>query len=159
VTADGSLKPWDEFEALVLQWVFDHTGEDSGLLPHQSVEPFAGIPSLTEPQFTEAVGRLIQQGLIAARGEPVHTIGYTGWAGLRPTANGLRVRGQWPPNEGTSVNSALAHILRQLAAVDGVPDEDRSAARRAAATVTNLSGDVVLDVMRAEIARLIGGSS
>jgi hypothetical protein len=38
-------------------------------------------------------------------------------------------------------------------------DEQKSAARRAAATVTNLPGDVVLDVMKAEIARLAGGGS
>jgi hypothetical protein len=149
---------WDEFESLVLEWVFENTGADSGLLRHHSTEPFVAIPSLTEPQVAEAIDRLIGHGLIAARGGP-STIGYKGWMGLRPTADGLRVLGQWPPDDGASVNSALAHVLRQLANADDVAEPDRSAARRAAATVTNLSGEVVLDVMKDEIARLAGGGA
>jgi hypothetical protein len=148
---------WEDFESLVLRWVFENAGADSGLLPHRSMESFNGIPSLTEPQVAEAIERLIQHGLIAARGGPVVTIGYKGWMGLRPTANGLRVLGQWPPEDGASVNMALSHVLRQLAKADGIDESDRSAARRAAATVTNLSGDVVLDVLKDEVARLAGG--
>lgn len=150
---------WDEFESLVLHWVFENTGTDSGLLPHHSTEPFEDIQSLTQPQVAEAIERLIEHGLIAARGGPIVTIGYKAWLGLRPTANGLRVLGQWPPADAASVNSALAHVLRKLAGTDGLPDEDRSAAKRAATTVANLSSDVVLDVMKDEIAKLTGGGS
>lgn len=150
---------WDEFESLVLTWVFDNPGTDSGLLPHHSTEPFAGIPALTEAQVAEAIERLIHHGLLAARSGPTVTIGYKGWMGLRPTAGGLRVLGQWPPDDRASVNAALAHVLRHLAKSDGVDEAGRSAARRSAATVTNLSADVVLDVMKDEAARLAGGAS
>ena len=150
---------WDELEALVLRWVFEHTGEDSGVLPHHSAEPFDGIPSLTQSQVVKAIDRLIEHGLVAPRSGPGVTIGYRAWMGLRPTANGLRVLGHWPPGDGASVNAALAGVLRQLASADAVPKDHRSAARRAAATVTNLSGDVVLDVMKDELAPSPGGAS
>ncbi len=150
--------PWDQFEALVLRWAFAHAGEDTGLLHHRTESAFEDIPSLTQPQLIEAIDRLLEHGLIAARGS-THTIGYKGWSGVRPTADGLRVLGEWPPDDGASVNAAIAHILREMAGSPELTDEQKSAARRAAATVTNLSGDVVLDVMKDEIARLAGGGA
>jgi hypothetical protein len=96
--------------------------------------------------------------LIAVRGS-THTIGYKGWSGVRPTADGLRVLGEWPPDDAASVNAAIAHILREMAGSPELTDEQKTAARRAASTVTNLSGAVVLDVMKDEIARLAEGSS
>lgn len=68
---------WDEFELLVLHWVFNHTGEDSGLITHGSTKPLDGIPGLTEAQFVEAVERLIEFGLVAARSGPVTTVAFT----------------------------------------------------------------------------------
>jgi hypothetical protein len=93
--------PWDQFEALVLRWAFTHAGEDTGLLLHRTENAFEDIPSLTQPQVIEAIERLLEHGLIAARGS-THTIGYKGWSGIRPTADGLRVLGEWPPDDGAS---------------------------------------------------------
>ena len=150
--------PWDQFEALVLRWAFAHAGEDTGLLLHRTENVFEDIPSLKQPQVIEAIERLLEHGLIAARSS-THTIGYKGWSGVRPTADGMRVLGEWPPTNGANVNAAFAHILREMAGSPELTDEQKGAARRAAATVTNLSGDVVLEVMKEEIARLAGGGS
>ncbi len=59
---------WDEFESLVLQWVFEHAGEDTGLLLRHDEAPFDEIPTLTKPQVAEAIERLTEHGLLVARG-------------------------------------------------------------------------------------------
>jgi hypothetical protein len=103
-------------------------------------------------QVTEAIKRLEQHGLVATRGH-VATNGYEEWRAVRPTANGLRVLGEWPPAEGAAVNVALARILRALADSD-IPDEDKKAARGAASTVASTAGEVVMDVVKEEMTRL-----
>ncbi|MHB8694282.1 MAG: hypothetical protein ACYDHH_23835 [Solirubrobacteraceae bacterium] len=114
-----------------------------------------GIPNLTLSQVREAIERLEEHGLVAASARSA-TFGYQGWYRLRPTADGLRVFGEWPPAESASVDAALVHVL---AGNDDFQDEDRSAARRAAGTVANLFGDVVLDVLKNEVSRLAGGGA
>ena len=85
---------------------------------------------------------------------------YEEWNALRPTANGLRVLGEWPPAEGATLNVALARILRALADSDQLSDkEDKTAARRAAGTVARTAGEVVLDVVKDEMARLVAEAS
>jgi hypothetical protein len=113
------------------------------------------IPGLTESQVAEAVARLEEHGLVAGSSSP--TMGHARWSSLRPTAKGLRVLGEWPPADAATVNVALAHILRAVAGSEELPEEDETAARRAAEAIESFSGDVVLDVVKAEVAKFIGG--
>ena len=144
---------WEELELPVLRWVLEHGDEGTGQLAYESTDPFRGIPELTESQVAEAVKRLQQHGLVASGG-PTATNAYEDWHSLRPTADGLRVLAEWPPAEGATVNVALARILRALADSDQVPDQDKTATRRAAGTVASTAGEVVLDVVKDEMARL-----
>ena len=147
---------WEQLEGPVLRWVLEHGDEGTPQLPYGSSKPFAGIPELTEAQVAEAIKRLQQHGLVAGAG-PVATNAYERWERLRPTADGLRVLGEWPPAEDTAVNVALARVLRGLADTGDVDDEERTTARRAAGTLSQMAGDVVMDVAQDEMRRLAGG--
>lgn len=146
---------WEELELPVLHWVLEHGDEGTGLLRYKTEERFAGIPSLVEPQVRDAIKVLEQAGLVV--GPSSATTDYERWPWLRPTADGLRLLGEWPPTEAATVNSALAHILRALADREELSDSDRDATKRAATTVANTSGEVVLDVVKSEMTRLISG--
>jgi hypothetical protein len=149
---------WEELELPVLRWVLEQ-GEGTGPLSYGSSEPFDGIPELTQSQVAEAIKRLQHYGLVA-RNEPMATGAYEEWNALRPTANGRRVLGEWPPAEGATLNVALARILRALADSDQLSDkEDKTAARRTAGTVASTAGEVVLDVVKDEMARLVADAS
>jgi hypothetical protein len=149
-------KPWDEFEAVVLRWVLDHGDKGTGELPHDSAEPFGAIPELSEAEVAQALKRLHQYGLVA--GEESATFSFERWRELRPTADGLRVLGEWPPAEAAAVNVALARILRAFADTAAVLPEEKTAARRAAGTLASLAGDVVMDVAQGEMRQLGGGA-
>jgi hypothetical protein len=145
---------WEELEAPVLRWALNHGGE-TGVLPYEGDEPFAPIPGLTKPQVADAIARLEEHGLIA--GTSSATMGYQMWYRIRPTADGLRVLGEWPPAEAATMNVALSHILRALSSSEELSEPEQTAARRAAGTIASTSGDVVFDVVKDEMARLITG--
>jgi hypothetical protein len=67
---------------------------------------------LSHMQVDDALMRLERHGLIA--GSRHEGSGTTWWMQLRPTADGLRVLGEWPPVEAATINVALAQILRAL---------------------------------------------
>jgi hypothetical protein len=154
VILDAVTETWEELELPVLRWVLEHGDEGTGQLAYESAELFAGVPELTESQVAAAIKRLHQHGLIATNG-PVATNAYEDWHALRPTADGLRVLGEWPPAQSATINVALARILRALADSDEVPEEDKTAARRAAGTVASTAGEVVMDVVKEEMTRLV----
>jgi hypothetical protein len=105
----------------------------------------------------EALRRLQEHGLIVSNG-PLSSNTYDEWRRLRPSADGLRVLGEWPPAQGATVNVALSRILRMLADSDVVPAEDKTAARRAAGTIASTAGEVVMDVVTDEMSRLVTGA-
>ena len=74
-----------------------------------------------------------------------------------PTASACS--GEWPPAEGATVNVALARILRALADSDQVWEPDKMATRRAAGTLANTAGEVVMDVVKAEMTKLVTEAS
>lgn len=152
----GVSLTFEQLEQPVLRWVLEQGNADTGELLFGSAEPFAGIPELTQSQVADAIRRLEQHGLVAGAG-PVMTNVYTRWERLRPTADGLRVLGEWPPAEGAAVNVALARILRGLADVEGLSEDERSAAKRAAGSLSQMAGEVVMDVAKDEMTRLAGG--
>jgi hypothetical protein len=130
---------WEELEAPVLRWALNHGGE-TGVLPYEGDEPFAPIPGLTKPQVADAIARLEEHGLIA--GTSSATMGYQMWYRIRPTADGLRVLGEWPPAEAATMNVALSRILRALSGSEELSEPEQTAARRAAGTIASTSGDV-----------------
>ena len=134
----------------------EHGAEGTERLTFGTTEPFAGIPGLTEAQAAEATKRLQQHRLVTSD-TLTTTNSYDDWYAVRPTADGLRVLGEWPPAEGAPVNVALARILRALADRDQVPEQDRTATRRAAGTLASIAGEVVKDVAQQEMRRLAGG--
>lgn len=133
----------------------DRGSEGTGPLPHKSDERFEAIPHLSKSRVAEAISRLEEHGLVGGSSSP--TMGHARWTSLRPTAAGLRLLGEWPPEEAASVNVALAHILRAVAGSEEFPEADQTAARRAAGTIESISGEVVLDIVKAEVAKFIGG--
>jgi hypothetical protein len=146
---------WEQLELPTLLWVLRHGDEGTGPLPHKSDEPFEAVPELSKSQVAEAIARLEEHGLVAGSSSP--TMGHARWSALRPTADGLRVLGEWPPADPATVNIALAHVLRAVAGSEELPEADETTARRAAEAIESFSGEVVLDVVKAEVAKLIVG--
>jgi len=145
---------WDDLELPALRWIHETPPEDTGGVDtgdlHHGNNPAAVLPELTESQLDQALRRLEQHGLVVGhRGE---ASGLAFWMQLRVTANGLRVRGEWPPAEGTTINEALVAVLRRLA--PELPEEDATAARRAGSTVAKMSAGAVLDAVKEQAQRL-----
>ena len=147
----SALLTWEEFELPVLRWSLElPTFAQVELVRGESVE---GLPALTGDQVDDALRRLEGDGLLV--GQRVEGAGAFYWDGPRPTANGLRALGEWPPAEGGSLNQVLAAALQRLA--DDLPDEEQaSVARRGARGVAKVSGNVALDTAKAELRRLAG---
>jgi hypothetical protein len=146
----------DELDLPVLRWV--HTAEPNwGDLLQTDDLPRDGescrlVPGLSVPQLDEALRTLHGLGLIL--GERHETSGLICWTRLRPTATGLRVLGEWPPHDAAALNDALARALRTIS--DDLPDDDRTALRRAASAVSKLPAGAVLDVAKEQLQNLGG---
>jgi hypothetical protein len=148
--ASGSLT-WEELELPVLRWLLESRQDQLELFWDRTSSEVTD--ALSDRQVDDALMRLKRHGLIA--GGRHEASGTSFWTQLRPTADGLRVLGEWPPVEAATVNVALAQILRTLAAE--LPDEERAtAARRAGSALSKMSGEVVLDVVKGELRRLGG---
>src|SRR5215216_2226471 len=115
-------------------------------------EPTEQMPALTGTEFDSALRRLEGYGLI--RGGRGEASGYFSWWRLRPTPDGWRVLGEWPPTSEADMGAALVKILRALA--DDASEEEAKPLRRAAGSVGRLAGRVVFDVAKSEIRRAGG---
>jgi hypothetical protein len=80
--------------------------------------------------------------------------GYFIWWRLRPTPDGLRVLGEWPPAAEADMGRALVYILRDLA--EEGSDAEAKPLRRAAGAVGGFAGQVVFDVAKGELRRAGG---
>ena len=116
-------------------------------------EPTDELPDFKGEELDAALRRLEEHGLIEAGGRS-ETIGYFTWWRLRPTPDGWRVLGEWPPTSEADMGAALVHILRAMAEEAG--DEDAKPLRRAAGSVGKLAGNVVFDVAKGELERAGG---
>ncbi len=99
---------WETLELPVLQWTLRAGDGGTGELPHGSQEPFAPVPELTQAQVEDALTRLEEHGLIVATTARVETSDYTQWPRVRPSANGLRVLGEWPPADSAASKRRLS---------------------------------------------------
>lgn len=143
---------WEEFELPVLRWVHKLFPEDEALLSPS--EPCESCPNLTGAQVDDGLRRLHGYRLIA--GKRQETSGPICWTWLRPTGNGLRVLGEWPPAEEAALNDVLAEVLRRLA--DDLPEEDATATRRAGSAARKFSKQALIDLGKVEAQRLARGA-
>lgn len=142
---------FDELELPVLRWSLE-------LPAFAQVELFRGeaaegMPALTGDQVDDALRRLVWEGLIV--GGRAEGAGAFYWDGPRPTAQGLRVLGEWPPTEEASLQEVLAAALQRLA--EDLPDEEQASVfRRAGSGVARMAGGVAEDTAKAELRRIAG---
>ena len=144
-------RSWERFELLILQWVIDASPGMNWRFD-RSDDSSEEVPSLSGLQLDEGLRRLKGFRLIAARRQ--ESSGYFYWSGLRPTANGLRVLGEWPPGPEASVGTALVRVLRELAEQSDEPEA--KAFRRAAGAVGRFGDDIVTDAAKGELRRFGG---
>jgi hypothetical protein len=120
---------WDKFESLVLQWVFEHNRASarsrSVTRPHGAPSSGGKMPGFVARASAATRMQSLPGSLGGARGSwlwrptghsgvagvrPLcsctETIGYQAWFGVRPTADGPRLLGEWPPDDGASVKGA-----------------------------------------------------
>ncbi len=155
--ASGTLRrmsapiSWDRLELPVLRWSLElPTFAQVELFRSEPVE---GLPGLAGEQVDDALRRLEGDGLLV--GHRVEGAGAFYWDGPRPTAKGLRLLGEWPPAEETSLQEVLAAALQRLA--EDLPDQEQaSVARRGGSGVTKMAGGVANDTLKAELRRLAG---
>ena len=99
---------WDRLELPVLRWSLElPTFAQVELFRSEPVE---GLPGLAGEQVDDALRRLEGDGLLV--GHRVEGAGAFYWDGPRPTAEGLRALGEWPPTEDASLNQLLARAGR-----------------------------------------------
>ena len=144
-------RSWERFELPILQWVKD-ASRGMNWRFDRSDDPSEEVPSLSGTRLDEGLRRLEGFRLVAGRRD--ESIGYFYWSGLRPTADGLRVLGEWPPGPEASVASALVRVLRELAEQSDEPEA--KAFKRAAGAVGRFGDDIVTDVAKGELRRLGG---
>jgi hypothetical protein len=146
---------WDDVDLPVLRWVFDASRDEeaaSGDLEHDSDEPSL-VEGVSKRDLHAALSRLYDYGLVHAQNGATFAFQY--WTRLRPTAEGLRVLGEWPPATAAEMNAAIVLILNELADESDDPS-DQKLYRRAAGAVANFGASVVLETAKGELRRLGG---
>lgn len=146
---------WEGLELPALRWVLAHGDAGTGKLALGSADESEAVPVLSMAQLDEALVRLEDFGLITGL-DRIETNAYSEWPWLRPTADGLRVLGEWPPEESATLQRALVQVLLRVA--DELPPEEAGPVRRAAGGVGQFAGGVLSDVAQAELKRA-GGSA
>jgi hypothetical protein len=142
------MSTWDEVDDVVLRWLFAQDSDPSWegvtdkLVFRPTPEPQAAFGGeLDSRQVDEALTRLRDHGLIAGDRSP--TTHHVRWWGLRVTADGLIVLGQWPDLDRVASAQGLVVLLSELAS-DAQDDVDRKALRQAAGAVGRL-GEGIID--------------
>ncbi|MCA1708734.1 MAG: hypothetical protein LC808_37825 [Actinobacteria bacterium] len=144
------MPSWEELELPVLRWVQEAGDGGTGQLAHGSPTPFEGVPAVSEAGVEEALTRLEEFGLIVGR--RVESSDYSEWSQLRPTANGLRVLGEWPPADGATLQEALVNVLLSLA--EDLPEAEATPVRRTAGGLARFGGHVLSDITQRELRRV-----
>jgi hypothetical protein len=145
---------WSDVDLPVLKWVFEASAledaETGDLRDSDDESPVAGV---SQRDLIASLRRLHGHGLIA--GEDAASFQTETWFKLRPTADGLRVLGEWPPKRAADVNRTIALILQRLADEAEDPEEAK-VYRRGAGAVARFGGSVLADVAKAELGHLGG---
>lgn len=153
------MSTWTESDEPVLRWL---QAEVPSFLPEtwhlrlglrDSVEPSEEVPELNTEQVDQALTRLQEHGLIA--GKRQETIGYASWSGLRVTARGLQVLGEWPDLDQLTSAVGIKMLLNELAQSAGDP-EDQGALRRMVGVIGEVGEGVALSTLNAAAGDLGG---
>jgi hypothetical protein len=144
------MSTWIESDEPTLRWLRE---QGSSFLPEtwifrlglrQSVEPAAEVPSLDSEQMDRALTRLYEHGLIDGRRQ--EAIGFASWSGLRVTARGMQVLGEWPDLDQLTSAVGMKMLLDELA--KSAPDvEDQGALRRMVGVVGEIGEGVALNAL------------
>jgi hypothetical protein len=146
---------WDDVDFPVLRWVFEASRveeAESGDLGHDSDE-LSVVAGVSKRDLHAGLSRLHDYGLVEGINDA--TFAFQFWVRLRPTAQGLRVLGEWPPASAAEMNDAVVLMLRELAEQSDDPDEQK-VYRRAAGAVGKFGASVVLETAKGELRRLGG---
>jgi hypothetical protein len=147
---------WDRIDEPILRWVASLASVwDPGAarvdLELRDPEPFEPVPGLTSRDLQESLLRLRHHRLI--HGTESAAMGNSTWTGLRITAAGLIVIGEWPDLDRVATAASIHRML--LALAEDAPSPDQTALRRAAGVIGR-TGDEVLRSTAADVAAAAG---
>jgi len=144
------MSTWTESDEPTLRWLRD---QGSSFLPEtwnlqlglrQSVELAAEVPGLDSEQMDRALTRLHEHGLIDGRRQ--ETTGYASWSGLRITARGMQVLGEWPDLDQLTSAVGMKMLLDELAK-SAADTEDQGALRRMVGVIGEVGEGVALNAL------------
>jgi hypothetical protein len=144
------MSTWIESDEPTLRWLRE---QGSSFLPEtwilrlglrQSVEPAAEVPSLDSEQMDRALTRLHGHGLIDGRRQ--EAIGFASWSGLRLTARGMQVLGEWPDLDQLTSAVGIKMLLDELAK-SAADTDDQGALRRMVGVIGEVGEGVALNAL------------
>ena len=101
----------------------------------------------------QALVRLLEHGLVD--GKRQETIGFASWTGLRVTARGMQVLGEWPDLDQLASAVGVKMLLNELA--KSAPNEEQSSLRRMVGVIGDVGEGVAMSTLNATAADLGGG--
>jgi DNA-binding PadR family transcriptional regulator len=150
---------WTESDEPTLRWLRD---QGPSFLPEpwslelglrRSVEPSEAVPGLDSAQMDQALTRLREHGLID--GQRNETIGYAFWSGLRITARGMQVLGEWPDLDHLTSAVGIKMLLDELAK-SAVDAEDQGALRRMVGVIGEIGEGIALNTLNTAAGEVSG---
>lgn len=144
------MSTWIESDEPVLRWLRE---QGSSFLPEtwnlklglrDSVEPPDEVSGLNSEQMDQALTRLFEHGLLDGRRQ--ETIGYAFWSGLRMTARGMQILGEWPDLDQLTSAVGLKMLLKELAK-SATNTEDQGALRRMVGIVGEVGEGIALSTL------------
>ena len=153
------MSTWTDSDEPVLRWL---RNQGSSFLPEpwslrlglrDSVEPPDEVAGLDSERLDQALFRLLEHGLVDARRQ--ETIGFASWTGLRVTARGMQVLGEWPDLDQLASAVGVKMLLNELA--KSAPNEEQSSLRRMVGVIGDVGEGVAMSTLNAAAADLGGG--
>ena len=153
------MSKWSEIDEPVLEWLH---AQSSSALPQpwqlrlglrREVEPPEEVPGVDSEEMDQALVRLEEHHLIAGRRQ--ETIGYAYWSGLRVTARGMQILGEWPDLDQLTTAVGLKLLINELADAAGDVN-DQSALRRLVGVIGEVGEGVALNTLNSAAGELGG---
>lgn len=144
------MSTWAKSDEPVLRWLRD---QGSSFLPEtwhlqlglrRSVEPSEEVPGLDSEEVDRALTRLFEHGLVDGRRQ--ESIGFASWSGLRVTARGLQVLGEWPDLDQLTSAVGIKMLLGELAE-SASDSDDQGALRRMVGVIGEVGEGVALSTL------------
>lgn len=144
------MSTWTERDKPVLRWLRE---QGSSFLPEpwnlrlglrDWVEPPEEVPGLTSQQMDQALVRLLEHNLIDGRRQ--EAIGFASWSGLRLTAQGMQVLGEWPDLDQLTSAVGMKMLLNELAK-SAADSEDQGALRRMVGIIGEVGEGIALSTL------------